>query len=230
MLRRLRAAFARDLRVQYRAHYILTAVAALAVWTAVLRFSPPASAYVLLPAFLFLNTFLLAFSLGLRQVVGEREDGTLAALDASPLRPHEFLAARCASLGLIAAVQNPLIALAAGQPVASWVSLLAGVLGATITLSLLAFLVMAFSPRGWVVLVRIVAACLILGPPLMPFLGFAPGPWLIAHPLQGPLLLYQGAFFPLPGSTSATALLMTGIWALVLLPACRKAFSRIRET
>jgi len=68
-----------------------------------------------------------------------------------------------------------------------------------------------------------------LGPPLMPFLGFLPGPWLIAHPLQGPLLLIQGAFFPLPDRTFAIAAGSSAIWSAILLVACRKAFSRIRE-
>lgn len=229
ILRRILAALGRDLFVQYRARYVLTAVLALGVWSAALRFSPDASGYVLAPAFLFLNTFLVVFSLGLRQAVCERQDGILAALDLTPLRPHEFLAARGASLGLIAAVQNPLIALAAGKPVASWTSLMAGVCGEAAILSLAAFLVMAYAPPGRVIIGRFAASFLLLGPPLMPFLGFVPGGWLILHPLQGPLLLFQGAFFPLPGRTFAMAVAASGIWAALLLVACRKAFLRLRE-
>lgn len=230
MIRRILAAFGRDLLVQYRARYVLTAVIALFVWAAALRFSPEASGYVLAPAFLFLNVFLLAFSLGLRQGVAEREDGILAALDGTPLRPHEFLAARCASLGLIAAVQTPLIALAAGRPVASWGALMAAVCGEAVILSLSAFLLLAFAPPGRVLPARFLATLLLLGPPLMPFLGFVPGRWVAVHPLQSPLLLFQGAFFPLPPRHLAAALAGIALWSVVLLFACRKAFSRIRET
>lgn len=226
---RLSASLGRDLLVQYRARYVLTAILAVAAWGVALRFTPEASAFVLTPAFLFLNTFLLAFSLGVRQAVAEREDGVLAALDATPLRPHEFLAARCASIGLIAAIQNPVIAMAAGKPIASWASLMAGVGGEAVLLSLAAFLVVAYAPPGRVMAARFLASVLLLGPPLMPFLGFVPGPWLIAHPMQGPLLLLQGAFFPLPGGTFATALAASAIWALLLLALCKKAFARIRE-
>lgn len=226
---RLRAAFARDLIVQYRARYVLTAIVALFAWGIALRYTPEASAFVLTPAFLFLNTFLLAFSLGMRLAVSEREDGILAALDLTPLRPHEFLAARCASLGLIAAIQNPLITLAAGKPVASWIALWAGVCGEAIILSLAAFLVVAFAPPGRVMIARFLASFLLLGPPLMPFLGFLPGDWLILHPLQGPLLLLQGSIFPLPGRTFATALAASAIWAVLLLAACKKGFAKIRE-
>lgn len=229
ILRRVMAAMGRDLLVQYRARYVLTAILALGVWAAVLRFSPEASGYVLTPAFLFLNTFLVVFSLGLRQAVCERQDGILAALDLTPLRPHEFLAARCASLGLIAAIQNPLIVLAAGKPVASWTSLLAGICGESVILSLAAFLVMAYAPPGRVIIGRFVASFLLLGPPLMPFLGFQPGDWLIAHPLQGPLLLFQGAFFSLPGRKFSVAVTVTCVWTVILLPVCRMAFSRLRE-
>ena len=193
-----------------------------------MRFTHGASVYVLAPAFLFLNTFLLAFSLGVRQTVCEREAGILSALDLTPLRPHEFLAARCASLGLIAAIQNPLIALVAGKPIAAWTSLMLGVCGETAILSLAAFLVVAYAPTGMAMVARLLASLLLLGPPLLPFFGFTSGAWLIAHPMQGPLLLLQGAFFPLPGSTVATATIASGIWIACLLIGCRMGFARNR--
>ena len=226
---RISAAVGRDLLVQYRARYVLAAMAALAVWGLVLRFTHPASDYVLAPAFLFLNTFLLAFSLGVRQVVGEKGNGILSALDLTPLRPHEFLAARCASLGLIAAIQNPLITLAAGKPVTSWTSLMMGVCLEAVILSLTAFLVVAYTPAKRLMSVRILASLLLLVPPLLPFLGFAPWAWLIAHPMQGPLLLLQGAFFPLPIRTLATAMPASGIWIACILIGCRMGYDKLRR-
>lgn len=225
---RISAALGRDLLVQYRARYVLAAGFALAVWGVALRSVHGASEYILAPAFLFLNTFLLAFSLGVRQAACERKDGILSALDLTPLRPHEFLAARCASLGLIAAVQNPLITLAAGKTVASWTSLMAGACGETIILSLAAFLVVAYARPGKTLIPRVLASSLLLAPPLLPFLGFAPGSWLVAHPMQGPLVLLQGAFFPLPGGVMATAMASSGIWIACLLIGCRKGFGKIR--
>lgn len=214
---RFAAALGRDLRVQYRARYVGIALAALAVWAAALRFIRPVSGHELAPAFLFLNTFLLSFSLGVSQARCEREDGTLAALDLTPLRPHEFLAARCASLGLLAAVQNPLIPLLAGEPVAGWAALLAGVCAEAAILSLIAFLVGAYLPAGRLTVARLLASLLLLAPPLLPFLGFAPGAWLPAHPLQGPLLLLRGAFSPIPPAAAAPAILLSGFWMACIL-------------
>lgn len=229
MMGRLLASLARDLRVQYRAHYVLTAVAALAVWIAALRYAPEASGYVMAPAFIFLNTFLLAFSLGLRQAVCEREAGILAALDISPLRPHEFLVARAGSLTLIAAAQNLALALAGGKPVASFPALLLGVSIESVILSLTAFLVMAYTRPGNVIVARLLASALLLGPPLAPFLGLVPGGWLGLHPLQGPLLLLQGAFFRLPLATFALAVGSGLAWCAVLLLCCRAAAARLRR-
>jgi hypothetical protein len=228
MAGRISAELGRDLRVQYRAHYVLTAIAALAAWGAALRFTHEASQYILAPAFLFVNSFLLAFSLGVRQAGNERDGGILAALDVTPLRPHEFLAARCASFALIASIQNPLITLAAGIPVASWTSLLAGVCGEAAILSLCAFLLVAYAPPRRAGLLRLLASLLLLGPPLLPFLGFAPGALLVAHPMQWPLTLLQGAFFPLPGRTVATAMAASAVWVTALLIGCRRAYGKLR--
>jgi fluoroquinolone transport system permease protein len=225
---RISAALGRDLLVQYRARYVSAALAALAGWGIALRFTHGASEYILSPAFLFLNTFLLAFSLGVRQTVCERDAGILSALDLTPLRPHEFLAARCASLGLIVASQNPLIALVAGKPIASWTSLMLGICGEAVILILAAFLVVAYTPKGRAIITRLLASLLLLVPPLLPFFGFPSGAWLIVHPLQGPVILLQGAFFPLPGGTVATAALASGIWIACLLFACRKGFGKLR--
>jgi hypothetical protein len=225
---RISAALGRDLLVQYRARYVWTAMVAMAAWGMALRSVHGASEYVMAPAFLFLNTFLLTFSLGVRQAACERKDGILSALDLTPLRPHEFLAARCASFGLMAAIQNPLITLVAGKPVTSWTSLLAGVCGEAAILSLAAFLVVAFAGPGRALAARILASLLFLAPPLLPFFGFAPGAWLVAHPLQGPLVLLQGAFFPLPISAVAKAMASSGIWIACLLIGCRKGFEKIR--
>jgi hypothetical protein len=145
------------------------------------------------------------------------------------LRPHEFLAARCASLGLIVAIQNPLILFAAGKPVASWTALLAGVCGEAVILSLAAFLVVAYVPPQRLLSARALAALLLLVPPLVPFFGFAPGPLLMAHPMQGPLLLLQGAFFPLPTDMFAKAMLASGIWMACALIGCRMGLGKLRN-
>ncbi len=229
MMRRLLACLARDLKVQYRARYVLTALLALVVWAAAMRMVSEAGAYVMAPAFLFLNTFLLSFSLGLRQATSEKHTGVLAALDASPLRPHEYLAARAVSLTLIAGAQNLALAIAGGKQIASYMALLGGVCSESILLSLFAFLVTAYTRPGNVVLARIVASGMLLVPPLLPFFGYAPGSWLILHPLQGPLVLLQGAFFRLPGTTVAMSLAGSAAWAMLLLAACRPAMGRVRR-
>jgi fluoroquinolone transport system permease protein len=226
---RISAALGRDLLVQYRAHYVSAAMAALAACGMALRFTPAASGYAPVAAFLLVNTFLVAFSLGVRQTLCERKAGILSALDLTPLRPHEFLTARCASLGLIAAIQNSLLTLAAGEPVASWASLLPGVGGEAVILSLVAFLVVAYAPAGRVAVASILASLLLLVPPLMPFLGFAPSAWLLVHPMQGPLLLIQGAFSPLPGGTLAAAMAASGIWMGCILMGCRIGYEKMRR-
>jgi len=225
---RITAALGRDILFQYRARYVATALGALAAWGAALRLTHGASEYILAPAFLFLNTFLLAFSFGVRQTACERKAGILAALDLTPLRPQEFLAARCASLVLMAGIQNPCIALAGGKSIASWTALLLGVCGEAAILTLAAFLVVAYAPKGWAMITRLLASLLLLVPPLLPFFGFRSGAWLIAHPMQGPLLLLQGAFFPLPGGAQAAAIASSAIWIACLLIGCRKGYGKLR--
>lgn len=229
ILRRISASILRDLRVQYRARYLGTALVSLAVWAVALHFIRPASGFPMAPAFLFLNVYLMAFSLGMSQAACERRDGVIAALDLTPLRPHEFLAARCASLGLIAAVQTPLIALAAGKPIASWASLLAGIGAETGILSLAAFLIVAYAPDRRLTPARLGASLLFLVPPLLPFLGIQSGGWILVHPLQGPLVLFQGAFLPFPARTPAVAVPGSALWMAFFLVLCRAAFGRMRS-
>jgi hypothetical protein len=229
VIRRLFACLARDLRVQYRARYPFAALLGFAVWSAAIRFTPEASAYVLAPAFLFLNAYLLSFSLALRQAMTERNEGSLAALDLTPVRPQEFLAARAAGIALLVLAQTGLLAWAGGKPAASYASLFLGTGLAGVQLSLAAFLVMAAAANGGLMAMRFGATLLLLGPPLLPFLGFVPGPWLHAHPLQGPLVLLQGTYFPLPMRAAGIAVASGAAWCAVLLAACRWGLNRLRR-
>lgn len=229
MIRRLLACLGRDLRVQYRARYPFAALLGFAVWAAAIRYTPEVSAYVLAPAFLFLNVYLLSFSLALRQAVTERNEGSFAALDLTPVRPHEFLAARAAGISLLALIQTGLVTWAGGKPVASFPSLFLGAGLASVLLSLAAFLVMAAAANGGLMAMRFAATLLLLGPPLLPFLGFVPGPWLNIHPLQGPLVLLQGAYFPLQAHKFWIAIASGAAWCLALLAACRWGFIRLRR-
>ncbi len=229
LCKRLLAETKRNALVQYRSGYFLTALIAGFLWALLLRQWPWANREALTPVFLLLNTYLMVFSLGLRQTECELQEGMALALDASPLRPHERLVARFASLGGLALVQNVSIVAFVKTGSVSWPTLIAGLAGAGLILTLLPYPMLAFASKRLRLVARILLSLLLLVPPVLPYFGFGASQTLLLHPLYAAIMLMQGAYFPQSTSTTLLALASLSLWALGLLIVFKYALSRLRD-
>ncbi len=190
-MNRILSSLKRDFRILYLTGFFTASWIATLVWILVLGRLPQtllASHFVLLLACpLFVQTFLGV----LHQIRREQVEGTFTLLRATPLRPHEYLAAKAGSwmiLGL-------------GQSILAYTLIQGFHLGlvylalGTVTLISLATLV------GFIVAVqfpaphfRILPVGLILflaALTWLPNLGFSLGHWKYAHPVQASLTLME---------------------------------------
>jgi fluoroquinolone transport system permease protein len=228
-MRRLLATLACDLRLQYRHGILLAAAGAALVWVLALLRVPDAVLDRRLPAFLLAHLLPVAFYLTAAQVIREKAEGSLAMRDASPLRPHEYLAAKALLGSLLSVAAGLAIALVVRGPVFRPLLLVLGAAAAGTLLVFAAFLAVSLRPawKGFLPSSLLwVAACL---PPFLPALGLGDGPLLRLHPLDGAMTLLRAAFTGAGTGEIAYGLAASAAWALVGLRACKGACERLRQ-
>ncbi len=149
---------------------------------------------------------------GASMVLGEKSQGTLAALRVSPLRRDTYFASKLLTLTAFAAVEGAII-----HAIGFWgtgfspIPLVAGILGLGLFNTLVGLAHVAPHDSMFSFLVP---GALVIGStlqwPMLYALDVGP-PWVwYLFPTQGPLLLMLGAFEPLAPWQWAYAVLMTG--------------------
>jgi fluoroquinolone transport system permease protein len=227
-LKRLAGILACDARIQYRmGFHALGAIMAFA-WMAALSRVPDAAPLSLPPIVILANLFFTVFGFGAWQVMRERTEGSFTMLDATPLRPHEYLASKAGSLVFPALLGNVAIVLAARGVHFHVAPLVAGIAAAGILFTLAGFILVSCCGPGKSILFPALLFALALAPPFLPGLGAAADPWIRIHPMQAPLSLLHGAF----GDPSPHEMLYGAGYSLVWIAAglvlAKRAFTRIR--
>lgn len=234
-MRRLLQSMRLDLRLQFR--YRLVPAAALLATVALIGLPriPEVARDSFLILFLYGYAVFCGFDPCAALVLGERREGSLDMLQASPLRPHEYLAAKIASLSALPVLAGLAVALACRSVHFQPLPLLAGMGAGTALSALAGFLVAsrhgtrrsfaAWSPL-W---------ALGLGAPLLSMLGFGrlagiQAAWFFWHPLQGALSLLQAAFREPPGWVIAYGVGSSLLWAGIALWLGKRALGRMRES
>jgi len=227
-VRRWVAAVRCDIRVQYRNGFYAATALMTAFWMLGLARLPREALARFLPPFLLANLFLNAFLFVSRQVMLEKKEGSLPMLAVTPLRPHEYLAAKIGSLALLAALESFPIALVSFGPGFRFPQFMAGIMAASALLTLAGFIVVSRYDSVRAFLIPSALAAFALALPLLPYIGFAESRWWFLHPLEGPLSLLRAAFEKRPAWEAAYGLVYPALWAAVALLLCKRALARMR--
>ncbi|MEZ0366997.1 fluoroquinolone transporter permease [Mycobacterium sp. pUA109] len=190
---RLLSALRLELTLQVRQKFLHAAIFSGLIWLAVLLPMPAGLRPVAEPYVLLGDTAIIGFFFIAGSVFFEKQERTLAAIIATPLRFAEYLAAK---LALLVAVSLTVAVVVATFDGAGYrpVPLLVGVLLATLVMLLVGFVTsLPFaSISDWFLAATIPLAVLTL--PILHYCGVWPTPALYAIPTQGPLLLFGAAF------------------------------------
>jgi fluoroquinolone transport system permease protein len=183
-----------EFTLQNRQRFLHAAVFSGLVWLAVLLPLPPglraaAEPYVLLGDIAIIGFFFIGGS-----VFFEKQERTLGAVIATPLRFAEYLGAKVATLCAISlGVALAVVTIAHGMSYRP-LPLVAGVLSGTLLMLLVAFITsLPFGSVGdWFIFAVVPLAVMNL--PVLHLSGLWPNPVLYLVPTQGPLLLLGAAF------------------------------------
>jgi fluoroquinolone transport system permease protein len=216
-----------DLEVQARnGLYAATGLVLLAS-VAALATLPPTGLARLLPAVAMQNLGVTAFFFSAALALLERSEGSGSARAVTPLRPGEYLGARVATLGLLAAVQHLVLGALLVGPGPGLLPLTAGVVLGSAILSLAGFTLAAGRESlGAFLLPAVPWLALLLAPMLADALEWH-YPLLWLHPLQGPLALMRAAVTPAPPWEPPLALALGLGWTGVTFALARRAYGRV---
>lgn len=186
---RLAATIRADVRVQLRNGFYHATAFVVVSSILLLRWLPGDAARFVLPVVILSSVLMNTFYFVSALLLLEREEGTFAAQSVTPLRDHEYLAAKLVTLGALSLVEGLLLALAVlgvearllgiavGIALASVLFCLAGVALAVRYGSINEFLLPSVLYTGLLTL------------PLLGVFGLGSPEWYLPHPLQGPLSL-----------------------------------------
>ncbi|MEB3030945.1 fluoroquinolone export ABC transporter permease subunit [[Mycobacterium] nativiensis] len=190
---RLAAAVRLELTLQVRQKFLHAAVFSGLIWLAVLLPMPAHLRTVAEPYVLLGDTAIIGFFFIAGTVFFDKQDRTLSAIVATPLRFGEYLTAKLtplAGISLAVAVVVAAVDRAGYHPI----PLLAGVLLATLVMLLVGFTTsLPFaSISDWFLTAVIPLSVMAL--PMLHYSGIWPTPLCYLIPTQGPLLLFGAAF------------------------------------
>lgn len=202
-----------DLRLQQRNGFYYAAAAATVFMLVLLVLLPAAYLDWLVPVVLFSNLIVngLYFMAGL--VLLEKAEMSLSAQAVTPLRPHEYLLGKIATLGVLSLVESAAIVLLAYGASVNWPVLIAGLLLQTALFSSIGFVFVARYDSINEFLFPSVVVVNLLALPVADFVDVWPSALWWLHPAQGPLTLIGGGFVELSGAETAGALAAGAAWA-----------------
>lgn len=227
-MKRLLGTLACDVRIQYRNHLHFVAAFVAVVWILALSRADDPTRESLLPIVILANLYLTVFCFTVWQVSRERAEGSFTMLDATPLRPHEYLASKAGSLLILSLLGNGAIVLSVRGMHLHALPLLTGIAAAGTLFTLAGFILVSRFGSGKGILFPAFLFALALTPPFLPGIGVAASIWIRLHPMQAPLSLLKGAFGE---STFFEMVYGAGyslVWIAAALVLAKRAFARIR--
>jgi fluoroquinolone transport system permease protein len=225
-MRRLLAALAGDARLQYRNGFYAAAAFVAVVLVVLLRWLPPETLRLLLPALVLANMQVNTFYFVAGLVLLEKAEGSLEALVVTPLRPGEYLASKVLTLALLSLVEALAIVVASyGVGFNPW-PFAAGIALTAALYCLYGFVVVVRYDSINEFLFPSMLYTAILSLPLLDYFGLWEG-WLVyLHPVQAPLVLLEAAFRPVPAREVAYGLLYGTLWVVPMAAWGLRTFGR----
>lgn len=192
---RLVSALRLELMLQVRQKFLHAAVFSGLIWLAVLLPMPAGLRPVAEPYVLVGDTAIIGFFFIAGTVFFEKQERTLGAVIATPLRFGEYLAAKLALLVVVSLAVALVVATIADGFGYRPVPLLVGVVLATLVMLLVGFITsLPFASVSDWFLAATIPLAVMLVPPILHYSGVWPNPLLYLIPTQGPLLLFGTAF------------------------------------
>ncbi|KBZ63478.1 fluoroquinolones export permease [Mycobacterium [tuberculosis] TKK-01-0051] len=193
-MRRLRQAVRLELSLQVRQRFLPAAIFSGLIWLAVLLPMPEHLRRVAEPYVLSGDTTIIGFFFVAGTVFFEKQERTLSAVVATPLRFGEYLAAKLAVLLLVSLAVAIVVVSVAHGPSYHLLPMVLGVALGTLLMLLVGFIssLPFASISDWFLAATFPLAVMNL--PVAYYSGLWPNPVLYVIPTQGPLLLLGAAF------------------------------------
>jgi fluoroquinolone transport system permease protein len=230
-MKRLAWSVYRDFRIQLRSGYpwltMLTTGLCIFAFTRI----PEGDSDVLAPFASLAFSCLTTLPFLIVQIAGERREGTLALLDLTPLRPHEYLASKAISFAIPSIPFNTIMVLISRGPYFNPFFFAAGLAVSGILFAWIAVVLVGFAGNGSKAAWLAIPAAALMLLPLHPDARNIPLPnYLIAaHPLTGPAFLIRESYQERSWREMVVAVVGSAFWMGLALAACRKAFTRFRN-
>ncbi len=218
----------RDFRIQLRSGYPWPIAAATILCIAAFARIPGGDNDILAPFASLAFSCLTTLPFLIFQVLAEKREGSLALLDLTPLRPHEYLASKAISLALPSIACNTALVLIARGPYFNPGFFWTGLAVSGTLFAWFGFLALSLGLRGGKTAAIASGAALLLLVPVFPNIGLISKPWFPALPLGGPAILIRASYESISIFKIVYAAVSCAVWMGVALIACRKGFARLR--
>ena len=225
---RLAAAVRLDLLLQLRYGFYYAAAFVTLVWIALLYPLPGSLLDLAVTFVVFTDLAVTGYYFIAGMVLFEKGESTLFALLSTPLRFREYLAAKLATLTALAAVASLVVVVATYGFGFDAALLMLGVVFTSLICLLIGFIVIAPFDSISRYLIPSQIPMVVLGLPLLHFLGVWESPLFYLFPTHGSLLLLGGAFgtVSLSAPQIAYAVIYQLVWVCGLAALARWTFYR----
>ena len=223
-MKRLRATLQTDVRLQMRNGFYYAVAFILVAFAVLARSLPDLDWTYWLAPVVFGNLVTATYFFVGGLVLLEKSEGTLEAQVVTPLREAEYLGSKVATLAALSLVENLTLVMLLDGFQHRFVLLSVGVLLASVVYVLFGFIAVARYDSINEYLMPSVLVVTLLSIPYLDYFEVWRTPWMILHPMQGPLVLIRAAFVPVEASDYGLALLAAIIWSAAAFRWARRAF------
>jgi fluoroquinolone transport system permease protein len=224
---RLAATLGVDMRVQFRNGFYAATALVVAASIALLRWLPADTAALLLPVVILENVLINTFYFVSGLLLLERDEGTLAAQNVTPLRGGEYLASKVVTLTALSLAESLLITIAVAGFDGRLVLIAVGVALAAALFCLAGVaLVVRYESINEFIMPSVLYA-FVLSLPVVGYFGVGARAWYLAHPVQGALDLMRLQAPASPGGL-AYAIGYPLLWMVPFYLWSRRAMRRVR--
>ncbi|KUG02358.1 putative antibiotic-transport integral membrane leucine and valine rich protein abc transporter [hydrocarbon metagenome] len=225
-MNRLTTTLKMDFKLQARYGFYYAAAFVTLVWIAILLALPAAFLPLAVPLIIFTDLGIVGMIFIAGQVVFEKTEGTIYAINVTPVTFGEYLAGKLLSLTILAWIISLVVVLAVYGTGAYLFFLTIGI----ILTSLIGLLVGLIAVAPYNSISRFIMPAqlylLIMNLPLIDYFGWYES-WLVyLIPTQGSLILLKGAFVPEDTWLLVYAVLYQAVWVGILVVWARKRFEK----
>ncbi len=226
-MNRLLSALRWEVLVQFRQNIFYAALFVTVLWSAVLFQVPDAGIVPVLVSVLFLDLSIFGFFFMAALYYLEKGDRVLEGLVVTPLRVAEYLTAKIGVLTALSVLVGAVVTLVVYGFSINWGWYLLAVVGMSVPISLLGFVLAARYNGINEFLVPGVFFLLVMQLPLLGYLGIWDNPLLYLVPSQPGMILLEAAFSAVPLWEIGYALLYLAALILVGWRWAEQTFVRV---